>query len=336
MQGSKPTIPRRDDRAEPDDDDDAGGSSRIDVVSVDSVRGADTATSGMVALRRELAKLNAQAAAVEKSLDDQRRERSESIERLEKERQHAIALETRVANAEGEVATLRRNHDLEIAELRAVHEKTLVELERARDERTAFEKAAEAATAAANEARAKAGKEETDAQAARDEAAKQASELAKANADLAREKEEHARDRATARERISVLEDAGEEASASAQQREAELVAAREAHALLGSEVGEIRKSMALLTTQLEEARQNEERLGRQLETALARAAEAESQALAISLTHASLEGSMRTLRDEITDASARVGNPAAAPASVSASRMLTITPDLAQAAVTD
>lgn len=334
MQGSKPTIQRRDDRAEPDDDDEAGGPSRVDVVSVDGVRGGDTATSGMVALRRELAKLNAQAAAVEKSLDEQRRERSESIERLEEERQHAVALETRVANAELESATLRRNHDLAMAELRAAHEKTRAELQAALDQRAAFERATEAAKAAALEVRAKSAKDEADTRVAREEVAKRASELAKVSADLAREKEDHARDRATARERIIFLEDAVEAASAGELRREAELVAARQAEARVATEIEESCKEVELLKNQLEAARQNEERLGRQLETALARAADAESQALGISLSHASLEGSLRTLRDEVTDAFARVGSQAVAAAAVSSSRMFPITPELTQSEV--
>ena len=144
MQGSKPTI-RRDDRAEPEDEaDDAVGSSRVDVVSVDSVRG-DTATSGMVALRRELAKLNQQAAAVEKSLDEQRRERSEALERREKERLHTLALEARIASAEAETALVRKANEAAIAEMRAAHETTLAELRKAREERATFEKAAETA-----------------------------------------------------------------------------------------------------------------------------------------------------------------------------------------------
>ena len=342
MQGPKPTI-RRDDRAEPDDDDEAVGSSRINVVSVDSVRGGDTATSGMVALRRELAKLNQQAAAVEKSLDNQRRERSESLERLEKERLHAVALEARIAGAEAEAAALRKAHELAIVEMRAAHETSLAELRKAREERAAFEKAAEAAKAAASEVQAKTAKDEAATRAAQDEAAKRAAELAKVNAELARVKEEHARNRATARERIAVLERAADEASAVTQRTQSELDTARqtevrlsgEAQAarqnadLLKAQVESARQSAELLTAQVESARQSEERLGHQLEAALARAAEAESQALTISLSHASLEGSLRTLRDEVTDAFARVGTQAAAAAAISSSRMLPITADL-------
>ena len=355
MQGSKPTI-RRDDRAEPDDDEPSTGASRVDVVSVESVRG-DTASSGLVALRRELAKLNQQAAAVEKSFEDQRRERAESLERLEKERLHAIALETRVASAEAESVLLKKAHQLEINELRAAHETSLAELRKAREDRAAIEKSAEAAKVAASEIRARTEKEEAAARASSDEAAKRASELLKLGVELARVKEEHARDRTTARERIAVLERAADEASAVSQRAQAELSTSRETEVRLSGEAqtarqsaerlvaqaeaakqnGELlmaqceaaRQNEERLKAQCEAARQNEERLGRQLEVALARAAEAESQALTISLTHASLEASLRTLRDEITAAFARVGSEAAAAAAISSSRLLPITPDL-------
>ena len=346
MQGSKPTI-RRDDRAEPDDDEEAVGSSRVDVVSVEGARG-DTATSGMVALRRELAKLNQQAAAVEKSLDDQRRERTDALERREKERQHTLALEARIASAEAETALVRKAHEGAIAELRAAHETSLAELRQARDERAAFEATATVAKAAAastakEEAAAKAAKEEAAAKTAKEEATKHAAAVTKLNEELARAKADHARDRTTARERIDVLERSVEEASAATQRMQADLDSARQNEVRLSGEVQAAKQNAELLVAQyeaarqteeslldeIEAARQREERVSRQLEAALARAVEAESQALNISLQHASLEGSLRTLRDEVTSAFARVGSLAAAAAAVSSSRMLPITPDL-------
>jgi chromosome segregation ATPase len=326
----------------------------VDVVSVDSVR-SDTASSGMIALRRELAKLNQQAAAVEKSLDDQRRERTEALERREKERLHTLALEARVTSAEAETALVRKAHEGAIAEMRAAHETSLAELRQAREERTAFEKAAEVAKAAA----ASTAKEEAAAKAAKEEAAKHAAALTKSNAELARAKEEHTRDRTTARERIAVLERAVEEASAATQRTQNDLDAARQTEVRLSGEVlaakqnaerlvaqsdaarqteerllaqvEAARQNEERLLDQIEAARQNEDRINRQLETALARAVEAESQALNISLQHASLEGSLRTLRDEVTGAFARVGSQAAAAAAVSSSRMLPITADLTE-----
>jgi chromosome segregation ATPase len=359
MQG-KLTGHRRDDRAEPDDDAEATEASRIDVVSVESLRGTDPASSGMVALRRELAKLNQQAAAVEKSLDDQRRERSESLERLEKERAHKIALEARVSSAEAEtlalhkahaktladlrashdeaVAELRASHEKAIAELRAPHEKALAELRLANDERAVFEKASDAAKVVADEMRAKATKLEAETATARGEAAKHKGELAKAKADhaktsaeLTKAKEAHARERTSDRGRITALERAVDEASAATQRCQGELDAARATEVRLSGEAQAARKKAELLGTELEAARQNEERLARQLETALARAVAAESQALTISLSHASLEGSFRTLRDEIAQAFARVTPPAAADP-ISSSRLLPLTNDLADA----
>lgn len=339
MQGPKPTI-RRDDRAEPEDDDDTAGASRVDVVSVDGARG-DTATSGMVALRRELAKLNAQAAAVEKSLDDQRRERADALERREKERLHTLALEARIASAEAETTLVRNAHEATIAEMRAAHETSLAELRKARDERAAFEKAAEVAQAAA----ASTAKEEAASKAAKEEAAKHAAEITKLNEELARAKDERARDRTTARERIAVLERAAEEATAALQRTQSDLDAARQTETRLNGEVEAAKQNAELLVAQydaarqteeelldqIESARQAEERVQRQLEAALARAVEAESQALNISLQHASLEGSLRTLRSEVTDAFARVGSLAAAAAAVSSSRLLPITADLTE-----
>ena len=357
MDGSKPTI-RRDDRAEPDDDEEAGGASRVDVVSVDGARG-DTATSGMVALRRELAKLNQQAAAVEKSLDDQRRERTDALERREKERQHTLTLEARIASAEAETALLRKAHEAAIAELRAAHVTSLTELRQARDERAAFETTAAIVKAAAaartakeeeaaaktakEEAAAKTAKEAAAAKTAKEEAAKHAAAVTKLNEDLARAKADHARDRTTARERIDVLERSAEEASAATQRMQADLDTARQNEVRLSGEVQAAKQNAELLVAQyetarqteeslldeIEAARQREERVSRQLEIALARAVEAESQALNISLQHATLEGSLRTLRDEVTNAFARVGSLAAAAAAVSSSRMLPITADL-------
>ena len=101
---SPPTSMRRDDRAEPDDDDVSTG--RIDVVNVDGGRG-DTAATGMITLRRELAKLHQQAAAVEKSLEDQRRDRSDSLDRLERATERVLMLEAKVAGYETETTSLR-------------------------------------------------------------------------------------------------------------------------------------------------------------------------------------------------------------------------------------
>jgi chromosome segregation ATPase len=104
---------RRDDRAEPDDQ---PSNSRIDVVNVDGDRG-ESASSGLVSLRRELAKLHQQAAAVERSLEDQRRDRSDSIDRLERATERGAQLEARLATADAEVTSLRRMHEASLEEL---------------------------------------------------------------------------------------------------------------------------------------------------------------------------------------------------------------------------
>ncbi|MDB4935734.1 MAG: hypothetical protein JWP87_2706 [Labilithrix sp.] len=347
---SPPSAIRRDDRAEPDDDE--VSSSRIDVVNVEVGRG-DTAASGMLTLRRELAKLHQQAAAVEKSLEDQRRERSDSLDRLERATERALTLEAEVTSLEkmhesslAELQTVRAERDdlrraveaakasaselgslkdelaalrsraedtsrqdstelakakeevaealaqakqakadadkarkaLDVAEgdaamvseqaskIRAEAEKVRMEAERQREELT---KARDEATNARDEATK-----------ARDESAKRAAELAKVREDLTRAKDDNARDRATARDRIDLLDRALDDARAATARTESEL----------------------------EAARSNEERIGRQLEAALARASQAESAARSAEMAHAALENSLRILRDEISGAFSRVG----------------------------
>jgi predicted nucleic acid-binding Zn-ribbon protein len=112
-----PTSMRRDERAEPDDDD--VSTSRIDVVNVDGGR-SDTAATGMISLRRELAKLHQQAAAVEKSLEDQRRDRSDSLDRLERATERVLMLEAKVAGYETETTSLRKSNEAALADLQTV------------------------------------------------------------------------------------------------------------------------------------------------------------------------------------------------------------------------
>jgi len=109
---------RRDDRAEPDDN----PSGRVEVVNVDSARGEGAANS-MGSLRVQLAKLHQQAAAVERSLEEQRRDRNDAVERLDR--------------AEAEILSLKR-----------VNEATVAELQRVRAERDDLSLAVEAAKAA--------------------------------------------------------------------------------------------------------------------------------------------------------------------------------------------
>jgi hypothetical protein len=110
--------PRRDDRVEPDDD---ASSSRVEVVNVDG-GSRDVAASGMGSLKRELAKLHQQAAAVEKSLEDQRRDRSDALDRLERATERVTFLEARHSAFEAETALLKRTIGGSLAELQTVRD----------------------------------------------------------------------------------------------------------------------------------------------------------------------------------------------------------------------
>ncbi|OJY28691.1 MAG: hypothetical protein BGO98_07500 [Myxococcales bacterium 68-20] len=136
-----PVVPRRDPRADPDDEPISG---RIDVVTVDrgERQGAsvDVLTNAALTLRRELAKLHQQAAAVERTIEDQRRERSETFERIELANSRAQDLEHKLTLAEAEVVNVRRLHDT-----------TLDDLQRIRSERDDLSRAIESAKSATDE-----------------------------------------------------------------------------------------------------------------------------------------------------------------------------------------
>ncbi|MFO0736777.1 MAG: hypothetical protein U0270_12910 [Labilithrix sp.] len=112
---SRPPPARRDPRADPDDE---PISERVDVVTMDRGSGGgdrsstiDSLTNAALTLRRELAKLHQQAAAVERTIEDQRRERSDAIERAEIVNARVTELEQRAESAEAEVANLKKLHD---------------------------------------------------------------------------------------------------------------------------------------------------------------------------------------------------------------------------------
>jgi chromosome segregation ATPase len=136
----KPTrdsmTPRRDPRADPDDDIDGTAavirppsSQRIDVVNMD--RTGDSISAVANTMRRELAKLHQQASAFERTLEDQRQERAEALDRAEKATEHALSLEARIARIEQENQQLRR-----------MHETALDDLEKMRGERDDLSRAA--------------------------------------------------------------------------------------------------------------------------------------------------------------------------------------------------
>jgi len=409
-------LPRRDDRAEPDDDE-STNSSRVDVVNVDGGGGRDSAASGMVSLRRELAKLHQQAAAVEKSLEDQRRDRSDSLDRLERATERVLFLESRLTSAEAETALLRKTHDGSLAELQALRAerddlalavegakastadlgklndellKARQESARALDDAKRFkidaEKAREALNVAEGDAamvgeqaskiRAEASKgaeELTKLRAeiakstskgaeeltnARGEATRAGEELTKAREDAAKASEELTKARGEAAKAGEELTKAGEEltkareelgkASEALTKASGELTEARAEAATTADELAKLREEIARAKedntrdratardridlieralddaraatarteSELEAARSNEERLGRQLEVALEAASQAESRASTTSMAHAALDLSVRRLREEIAGAFARVGHAGATHAS--------------------
>ena len=114
-----PSAARRDPRADPDDDEDEG--QRVDVVVERSGRSSvapeDTLSNAALILRRELAKLHQQAAAVERTIEDQRRERSDALERIEYANTRATELQQKIADAEQEVGNLRRLHATTLEDL---------------------------------------------------------------------------------------------------------------------------------------------------------------------------------------------------------------------------
>lgn len=132
------TTIRRDDRAEPDD---AEPAPRIDVVPQSSPGG-----NVLMHLRRELTRLSQQAAAVERSIEQQTRDGEESEEKLERATERIIVLEARLGSAESEAGSMRR-----------LHETALEDLTKLREERDAIAKEADVAKTASDElARAKA------------------------------------------------------------------------------------------------------------------------------------------------------------------------------------
>ncbi|HSO40025.1 MAG TPA: hypothetical protein VLT33_46175 [Labilithrix sp.] len=124
MQGSKKPPIRRDDRAEPDEE---GSSPRVDVVNVDGpgsgsnvIAPRSEAAAGMTSLKAQLARLNEQAAAVERSLDEQRRDRSDALDRLEHATERCIALESKITGLEAEAIALRQMNEASLADLQTL------------------------------------------------------------------------------------------------------------------------------------------------------------------------------------------------------------------------
>lgn len=144
------SVQRRDPRADPDDDAANASWGRIDVVEVergtggstsaDTDRQVDSLTNAALTLRRELAKLHQQAAAVERTIEDQRRERSDALEKIEAANQRSDDLEAKLGEADREISNVRR-----------LHETALEDLQKVRGERDDLARAVDAAKATADE-----------------------------------------------------------------------------------------------------------------------------------------------------------------------------------------
>src|SRR4029453_13271727 len=61
-----------------------------------------------------------QAAAVERSLDDQRRERAGALERLERATERCVQLEAKGTGHEAETTSLRKMHEASIVDMQAL------------------------------------------------------------------------------------------------------------------------------------------------------------------------------------------------------------------------
>ncbi|MDB4944638.1 MAG: hypothetical protein JWP97_4172 [Labilithrix sp.] len=336
---------RRDDRAEPEDDDAPQSSARIDVVNVDGPGTGSGITAppspahpaapagpprsevaqGIVSLKQQLARLNEQAAAVERSLDDQRRDRSEALDRLERVTERCIGLETKLAAYELQIQDLEKTHSGALADLQALRgerddlkarasEAALLRAEN-RDLHDSLETSMRAAAALEEELdeakkrqyqdavkvtelgaelvavrarldRASAGAQraaelEKSLAGARDEAKQTREEVSTLRRELAVAKEDNAKDRATARDRIDLLERALDDARAASTRTEAAL----------------------------EASRVNEDTMARQLEAAMQRAAEARERAAAAQSAQQALEQNVRRLREAIGKAFAKIGH---------------------------
>ncbi len=236
-----PVSSRRDPRADPDDE---PVSERVDVVTMD--RGADRQTASVDALtnaaltlRRELAKLHQQAAAVERTIEDQRRERSEAMERIQHANARAEELAHRLDLSEAEIANVRRLHDAALDDLQKVRaerddlsraidaaKNTADDLAHVRSEletlRSAHEEALRAAKAAEGELAEIRKREEADTQKATDTEREQSAlreRLERMTAELAQARDEAAQTRS---ELVRVRQESADAAEA-AKKKESEL-----------------------------------------------------------------------------------------------------------------
>lgn len=160
-EGRVPLSSRRDPRADPEDDA-IVPSARVDVVQMErssrTDTTSDTLTNAALTLRRELAKLHQQAAAVERTIEDQRRERSEVFERVDSANARADGLKAQLSQAEAEIANVRRLHGETLDDLQKLRTerddlaRTIDEAKLSAEELTRLRKEADALREARDEA----------------------------------------------------------------------------------------------------------------------------------------------------------------------------------------
>jgi hypothetical protein len=282
---SSPPPGRRDGRAEPDDD----HAPRIDVVKVDGSNADGSAAGGMMSLKAQFARLAEQAAAVEKTIDDQRRDRAEAFERLDRANERASQLEAKVEPLEADLASLRKVQAAAIDELeslRAERDSLSRSREDANDNLTILCAKLEHATTDVTAARRDADSAIERATHAEDALRAAVDETRRIVEELAQAKELHATERAIARGRIDLIDRALDTAREHAARAEAEL----------------------------DTSRTNEEHLAAQLASAVARANDAETRAALACEAQRSFEASVLRLREDVASAFARLGSSSTPP----------------------
>ncbi len=347
MQGSKKPPIRRDDRAEPDEED---SSPRFDVVNVDGPGSGSNvnasprseANIGMSSLKQQLARLSEQASAVEKSLDDQRREREGALDRLEIATERCISLESKVSGVEAEANALRKlleagNADLQtmraerdgLAHAVQAAKLATAELGRIKEENEDLHATLESSMAASakleedlSELRKRQFKEalKVTEQEALLREVRTKLERAEKEGVVAREEAMQAREAtAKAENTIATARAESSRAREETQKLRQELASAKEDNLkdrttardridLIERALDDARASTARTESALEVSRVNEETITRQTEEALARAAEAEKRAVAAQAAQAALEQKVRKIREAIAAAFAKIG----------------------------
>lgn len=262
---SSRSQPRRDPRADPDDEGSSSVTSRVDVVDMD--RGAADILSGAAnSLRRDLAKLHLQAAAVERTLEEHRRERAEALARLEKATERALELEVKLQQVEGEAHSLRR-----------MHEATLEDLHKLRNEKEALAQALQQASASSEENQRLRGEIEK-LREAREEAARAATTFEAELAEIRKRQVQQALEVSDKEAEAEALLGKLERAMAELTQVKEELAQAKEDSLRRIEEAADAREAAAKVRDEADRERHRAREQIRDLEQALAAARDAEEK----------------------------------------------------------